>query len=1134
MNYVQIWFIIIAGLLGVGIPFLFIGLQLPNAMHAALLAEEAEYAILDSEGETFWANIPGDSQTNDTKIFYLFECSNWESVSARGSKPDLAEVGPFRYTYSHKFTGIKYEDDEKTKKVRANYVREFDHKFEGNAAELTKEYRVFNAAGFKRWTAIKGKERFHLAIEGFFELFTYIRNNIIRDVIMQELVDYYHTVTPIEELTKDLENATADAKEALQNDKSYGLMMQQNIYEWSTMCDTTEQYIEHEIMTYFLFNLNDFQKVKARYCAKYFELHDKYYNNICAKIPDCSYYNISFNQWMYANSTEKSYKEYTYKKLFGEFEFKNYVSNVFTPKLNPAYKAQFAGVTWTDKSYYYLLDTLYEYPDYITDPASLLLYDNMKSLFLAGRFVPGPFVSSPADSTLDLRSFEKIATTLKVTKEQAFMLYCYFDYFINNTVLLKQYGGTLEKERIGNYGALAYKDLFEYYSDYIDVLIYSRTLNKRNAGKNCIDVIKFYFTNTETEKNIATIANVLCTNTYFSTDVSTAVGWKYFLEASSYPYHYHYKALYDLLHRNLSDFSNVTLNAMLFKGTFWLAMYNIKIMVKAHYNDKTNNAACENSFSDFCSKRQFFFDQFLLSAITLYPYPEADLPASRDISAWWKLIEPYIKRKGEASPFAGDPEPLPDQPITVPVDIPFLTGYYGGYSFNKDDMYPCFNKIGLFDTDVMYFVLLNIKSPGSLDRCAKFATEFFDGSTRYLIRNVQFGPMFINLTPEQVYFGYKDKWTETMHELVDYLSGDDCTVNPWIGHNPKSWNTGENTFSYAKVPSTVYTGQDSNVNIRKYVTRYGKNEIMYRRLERDITGDKCSFADAGPFIRPALVGSSTDEWQFSQHAGKSPKGDFRILIDDNVKRPVNISRPNNDDYPSHGLVVNEYVASFADMINVCVNSPAIRNTFDMTSFYQIPAVVSMAQLANVTEPGLITPNIVYKHNLKIDNPPKGIDSKGSYFEVEPYTGITFRLAKKMMTSLAMYYDELYDKTVAGGLYELIPYYSMYETAVASDDFINKIADDIIKSESTRQATTVIFLVLGSVFAFAGVGMIVRAFFFGPEDTLLSENSQSLDFTVAPVVPAAETQNKDKDNDIGPPLLPGEGEDLHRPPEEKKD
>ena len=53
MTYLQIWFVVVAGLLGIGIPFLFLGISLPNAMHAAVLNQAAEYVILDEEDKDF-------------------------------------------------------------------------------------------------------------------------------------------------------------------------------------------------------------------------------------------------------------------------------------------------------------------------------------------------------------------------------------------------------------------------------------------------------------------------------------------------------------------------------------------------------------------------------------------------------------------------------------------------------------------------------------------------------------------------------------------------------------------------------------------------------------------------------------------------------------------------------------------------------------------------------------------------------------------------------------------------------------------------------------------------------------------------------------------------------------------------
>ena len=111
MNYLQIWFVVIAGLLGIGIPFLFLGLELPNAMHSALMNEAAEYVILDEEDQDFWAIIPGRMQVKNTKTFYVFDCTNPEEVAARGAKPILKESGPFIYNYTQVLGDRHYWDE---------------------------------------------------------------------------------------------------------------------------------------------------------------------------------------------------------------------------------------------------------------------------------------------------------------------------------------------------------------------------------------------------------------------------------------------------------------------------------------------------------------------------------------------------------------------------------------------------------------------------------------------------------------------------------------------------------------------------------------------------------------------------------------------------------------------------------------------------------------------------------------------------------------------------------------------------------------------------------------------------------------------------------------------------------------
>ena len=517
MNYLQIWFVVIAGLLGIGIPFLFLGLELPNAMHSAIMNEAAEYVILDEEDENFWAKIPGRMDVNDTRSFYIFECENPEEVAARGSKPIFKEVGPFNYLYKHDLAERKYSDENGAKNGKVSFVKKFTHTYVGDPHNLTTEHRVLNLAGLKKWQSVKNKARFQTAIEGFFELFYYARNNLLRDMVIKDLVRHYQRIDPIYDLTKGLD-VPQEVTQALAYDHYYGLLLENNIYEWSVMCDTYEPYIEHEIMTYFGFSIPIFEIIRFRFCDDYLQRRDALNTTYCKKLTYCSGYNLTFNQWMYANIIQgKTYKDITLKPVYGLFEFPLFQKEFFK-KLDPNFREQFEQVQWPESGLHYLLDTFYEFPDYKTDEASMLLFDNMKRLFEAGKLTHNPFKMSNNElksSYLDLSKFEKIAKTLKLTKEQAFMMYCYFDYFVNNTVLLHQLGGTIEKERIANYGAHSLWDIASYCYDYLDVLIYSRALRNRYPSKTCEDSVKYFFDVPETKEILEPLSRAICHNYYF-------------------------------------------------------------------------------------------------------------------------------------------------------------------------------------------------------------------------------------------------------------------------------------------------------------------------------------------------------------------------------------------------------------------------------------------------------------------------------------------------------------------------------------------------------------------------------------------------------------------------------------------
>ena len=320
---------------------------------------------------------------------------------------------------------------------------------------------------------------------------------------------------------------------------------------------------------------------------------------------------------------------------------------------------------------------------------------------------------------------------------------------------------------------------------------------------------------------------------------------------------------------------------------------------------------------------------------------------------------------------------------------------------------------------------------------------------------------------------------EIEHALVDYLNGDDCSVNPWIGYNPTKWDITEKTFEHLKMNHTFRTGSDENTEIRKYRRYFEKPYVNYRKLIVDETGDTCPFVIADPFTDRIDASGSTDGLQFDQYPGKTQKGDTKIFIDPNVQRPLEIVRKSTQDYKFKNIEVNDYVMDFQTKI-VCDKGLYMRNGIDMTSFFQMKSVVTKPRYDGIDEPGLILPKITYTHPLERDSPPVGITANESYFVIEPYSGIVFKYEKKMMTSLAIYYDELYGKLPDGGLGELLPYYSMYETMRVSDAFAKFWEDSVNSALSTRRAIAITFTILGLLFVITAFTMVVRAFYFKAE------------------------------------------------------
>ena len=338
--------------------------------------------------------------------------------------------------------------NDKVKDREVSYIKKFNHRYTGNPDDLKKEYRVINLSGMKQWSNVKHKARFLMAIEGFFETFLYATTHFIRDLSMKTLAVYYKNLENTYRLVNNLKNISTEVIIALNKDPNYGLFNDYSVYDWTLMCENLNYKIEHEVYTYFGFSLYNFLEIRRRFCEHYTNVTKDVTKKLCSKINgiDCSHYNISYYQWMYGNMTDngESYSNVTYKKLPGIYEFSKFRVK-FMEMLDERYKDQFKNVQWNDKLYIYILDTHHEYPDFKTDEASALLYDNMKNLYDAGTHTENPFTmsSTRTDGPLDLYRFEKVARTMKINKEQAFMLFSYFEYYMNNTVIQQDIGGYL-------------------------------------------------------------------------------------------------------------------------------------------------------------------------------------------------------------------------------------------------------------------------------------------------------------------------------------------------------------------------------------------------------------------------------------------------------------------------------------------------------------------------------------------------------------------------------------------------------------------------------------------------------------------------------------------------------------------
>ena len=72
----QKYFLFIAILLGIGIPFLILGIALPNAMRGAIMSEAELYSVMTQYNYDRWGQIPGQGNIRYSKTFFIYNILN--------------------------------------------------------------------------------------------------------------------------------------------------------------------------------------------------------------------------------------------------------------------------------------------------------------------------------------------------------------------------------------------------------------------------------------------------------------------------------------------------------------------------------------------------------------------------------------------------------------------------------------------------------------------------------------------------------------------------------------------------------------------------------------------------------------------------------------------------------------------------------------------------------------------------------------------------------------------------------------------------------------------------------------------------------------------------------------------------
>lgn len=1009
---------------------------------------------LDEPNYESWGIVPGHTNVNTWRQYYLYDVQNPEEVKWKGAKPVIVESKGYKYLETTDYIDRVYEDYEGEEDALVNFRRhlwyDIADDFDKTLA-VNDTFTMVNLASFSAWDQMK---RLPAPKVGLVALYTVVRGldvDLVQSAYAQGLQAYINDYDITKALIYDPAGVDEDLSQYLWNDANFGWKNWTSLLYWVI---AYQDCLVEDVFTYTpgkegavymlksYFGLDDSQMSKL--LGGSFDLYYKVTGDVFKnyyECPDngsryCEPHYLAVLQWTQQaitadaplnmsniasiallNSTGLGYPEISY-----------FVEN------NYSHNATLRNVKWTAEDGLKLLDYNLTTGWPSGEPHTLLDLGHFYALFELG----------------DAGMFEEIQALFDLSSVyHAVVLYDYINKLVEITAMQGRTDQSIYNQN--NRGLTSELSMGNLVSQALPVLISGLT-----AALPVELTSRYAYVHMVVDQKLT--CDVVLKDNGVSPDICSVLGnWEIYSQMEIWVLANWYgpgsKYWYGLL-----QFGKLTQEDLLKLYSESSTLYNnlteVDQILKDHYK-------CSNP-GPRCYDRELVELQWGQSGVT------NNLPS--DMSRFPMQNSTSVRDWGE--PFASAFTTMPE---------------YGAYAAkSKGAMidvqlaHSLLDYLSFFSSVEVqqYFIYLFEKTPEKItDQFGITDISTMSGYLRFIVDEFALGGLFITETFEWYFFKGVSEFLLTLSQTNPLTGGDPAL-------DPTQIQLGKNTTrAMLNIPDrfkhTMWTGKkDMDDKLRWFVRFYGSeyNNLLVKVYKgHDKNGPIINYEYVNPWKTPEKIKGGdgynfqtnidSDEtvYVFLDDLNRFGQGEFdkvvyhydmkcyRFRIQKSLVQNATYC-PENDQYWAYGP------NGVANVTNVN-GGPVFAS-----KPYFIDGDETLLKVINIT-------NSRYGNYYDFD----------SYFDLEKYTGAVLKVAERLMTSVELKPDVLYPDLASEGLKEYgintyLPVFYLNRSAQYSDSRVFLLMNDLRVSGIMQDLFQILGFTLFAIFSLVSIGILVYHFY----------------------------------------------------------